>query len=128
MPLQTDCHPACEHLFSSSPFLGTRTACSSSAGGTFTITVDLARGLDEDHSYCPSSEEYERYQKLEDLTEQIRQKCTDETPIRLPNSSHNNEPSPPRIWRRTTWTNPCSSLPKVAFVFFFFQYLMVAVE
>ena len=36
------------------------------------------------------------------LTGQIRQKCTDETPIRLPNSSHNYEPSPPRIWRRTT--------------------------
>ena len=40
--------------------------------------------------------------KLVNLTEQIRQKCTDETPIRLPNRCHNNEPSPPRIWRRTT--------------------------
>ena len=29
--------------------------------------------------------------KLVYLTEQIRQKCTDETPIRLPNSSHNYE-------------------------------------
>ena len=57
---------------------------------------------------------------------QIGQKCTDETPIRLSNSSHNYEPSPPRIWRRTTWTHPFSTVPKVAFVFF--QYLMVAVE
>ena len=30
-------------------------------------------------------------------TEQIGQECTDETPIRLPNRSHINEPSPPRI-------------------------------
>ena len=52
--------------------------------------------------------------KLAYVTEQIGQECTDETPIRLPNSSHNNEPSPPRIWRRTTRTNPFSSIPKVA--------------
>ena len=60
------------------------------------ITMDkLAQ---EDHSYCPSYEENERYRK--NWTEQIRQKCTDETPIRLPNSSHNYEPSPPKIRRR----------------------------
>ena len=47
--------------------------------------------------------EYERYRKnWYYLPDQIGQKCTDETPIRLPNSSHNYEPSPPRIWRRTT--------------------------
>ena len=74
------------------------------------------------------SEEYERNEKKPVyLTEQIRQKCTNETPIILPNSSHNYEPSPPRIWRRTTWTNPFSSLPKVTVVFFFFHCLMVAV-
>ena len=83
----------------------------------------------EDHSYCPSSEEYERYRKkLVYLGEQIGQECTEETPIRLPNSSHNDEPSPPRIWRRTTRTNTFSSIAKVAFFFFFFQYFMVAVE
>ena len=65
-------------------------------------------------------------EKLVYLTEQIRKKCTDETPIRLPNSSDNYEPSPPRTWRGTTWTNPFSSIPKVAFVFF--QYFMVTVE
>ena len=40
-------------------------------------------------------------EKLAYFTEQIRQICTDEIPIRLPNSSHNYEPSPPRICRRT---------------------------
>ena len=55
--------------------------------------------------------------KLVSHTEQIGQECTDETPINLPNSSHINEPSPPRIWTRTTRTNPFSSMPKVAFVF-----------
>ena len=39
MRLQTDCHPACTRFFTCSPVLGTRTVCSSSAGGTFTITV-----------------------------------------------------------------------------------------
>ena len=81
----------------------------------------------EDHSYRLSYQEYERYQKtLVSHTEQIGQKCTDETPIRLPNRSHINEPSPPRIRRRTTRTNPFSSVPKVASVFFF-QFFMVGV-
>ena len=59
-------------------------------------------------------------------TEQIGQECTDETPITLPNSSHINEPSPPRIRRRTTGTHPFSTIPKVASVFFF-QFFMAAV-
>ena len=59
-------------------------------------------------------------------TEQIGQECTDETSIRLPNRSHINEPSPPRIRRRTCRTNPFSTVPKVAPVFF--QFFMVAVE
>ena len=53
-------------------------------------------------------------------TEQIGQECTDDTSIRLPNRSHNNEPSPPRIRRRTSRTNPFSTIPKVAPVFFQF--------
>ena len=65
-------------------------------------------------------------EKLVYLIEQIGQECTDETPIRLPTSSHIHEPSPPRIWRRTTRTNFPLSIPKVAFVFF--PFLMVAVE
>ena len=47
----------------------------------------------ENHSYCPSSEEYERYKKNWYISEQIRQKCTDETPIRLPRSSYKYAPS-----------------------------------
>ena len=48
----------------------------------------------EDHSSCPSSEDGQEIKKKKVyLTEQIRQKCTDETPIRLPRSSHNYEPS-----------------------------------
>ena len=61
-------------------------------------------------------------------TEQIRKKCTNETPIRFPRSTHKNAPSPPWIWRRATWTNSFLSIPKVAFVVFFIQYLMLAVE
>ena len=59
-------------------------------------------------------------------TEQIGKKCTNETRIRLPRSTEKHAPSPPWIWRRATWTNPFSSIPKVAFVFFF-QYFVVAV-
>ena len=95
-------------------------------GWTEEKCIAMDKLAQEDHSYCPSSEEYERYRKtgISHWTNQAE--CTDETPIRLPNNSHNYDPSP-RIWRRTTWTNPFSSIPKVAFVFFF-QYLLVAVE
>ena len=79
----------------------------------------------EDHSYRLSYEEYERYQKhWYSHTEHIGQGCTDETPIRLPNSSHINEPSSPRIRRRTTRTHLFSTVPKVVAVFFF-QFFMV---
>ena len=65
--------------------------------------IKMDKLAQEDHSYCPSSEEYERYRKngFFSLNKSGR-KCTHETPIRLPNSSHNYESSPPRIWRRTT--------------------------
>ena len=50
-------------------------------GWTEENCIDLDKLAQEDHSYCPSSEECERYKnKLVFLTEQIRQKCTDETP------------------------------------------------
>ena len=68
----------------------------------------------------------EMWEKLVYHTEQIRQKCTDEAPIRLPRSTDRYAPSPPWIWKRATWTNSSLSIPKVAFVFF--QFLMVAVE
>ena len=59
--------------------------------------------------------------------EQIRKKCTNETPIRLPRSTYLYAPSSPWIWRRATWTNSFSSIQKVAFVVFFIQFLMVSV-
>ena len=61
-------------------------------------------------------------------TEQIRKKCTNETPIRLPRFTCKYAPSPPWIWRRATWTSSPLSISKVAFVVFFIQYLMVSVE
>ena len=72
-------------------------------GWTEEKCIAMDKLAQENHSYCPSSEEYERKRKNWYITlNKIRQKCTDETPIRLPRSSHNYEPSPPRIWRRTT--------------------------
>ena len=65
--------------------------------------------------------------KLVFYHEQIRKKCTNETPIRLPRSTYKDAPSSPWIWRRATWTNSFSSIQKVAFVVFFIQYLMVSV-
>ena len=59
-----------------------------------TQCIEMDKLAQEDHSHCPSSEDYERYRKkLVYLAEQIGQECTDETPIRLPISSHNNEPT-----------------------------------
>ena len=84
-------------------------------GWTEEKCIEMDKLAQENHSYCPSSEEFrEIEEKLVYFTEQIRQKCTDEPPIRLPNSSHNHEPPPPWIWRRATWTNSSLSIPKVA--------------
>ena len=52
--------------------------------------------------------------KLVNLTEQIRQKCTDETPIRLPNSSHNYESGEERpesipLYQNQRWHSSSSS-------------------
>ena len=57
--------------------------------------IEMDKLAQEDHSYCPSSEEFVRYKKMVYLTEQIRRKCTDETPIRLPRSTYKCAPSPP---------------------------------
>ena len=93
-------------------------------GWTEEKCIAMDKLAQEDHSYRLSYEEYERYQKtLVSHTEQIGQECTDETSIRLSNSSHNHEPSPPRIRRRPSTTNPFSTVPKVAPVFF--QFFMV---
>ena len=70
-------------------------------GWTEEKCIEMDKLALEDHSYRLSCEEYERYQRVSH-TEQIGQTCTDETPIRLPNRSHINEPSPPRISRRSS--------------------------
>ena len=54
---------------------------------------------------------------------QIGQECTDATSIRLPSRSHNHEPSPPRITRRTCRTYSFSTTSKMAL--FFIKCLMV---
>ena len=60
----------------------------------------------KDFTYRPSTEEFERYiRKLVFLAEHIWQKCTDETPIRLPRSINKYAPSSPWVWRRATWTD-----------------------
>ena len=83
----------------------------------------------ENHSYCPSFEEYERDKKNWYISLKNQAEITDETPIRLPNSSHNCEPSPPRIWRWMTLNQPFIINTNLAFVvFFYFHLFMVAVE
>ena len=65
-------------------------------GWTEEKCIEMDKLAQENHSYCPSSEEFERdIEKLVFHTEQIRQKCTDETPIRLPRSTYKYAPSPP---------------------------------
>ena len=88
-------------------------------GWTEEKCIAMDKLAQEDHSYCLSSEEFERYRKNWKIS-------LNKSGKNAPMSSHNNEPSPPRVRRRTTRTNPFSSIPKVASVFFF-QFFMVAV-
>ena len=84
--------------------------------------------LAQEHNSCwPSSEEFERCRKK--LTSHCtnRARMHDETPIRLPNSSHCKKPSPPRIWEKNDLNQFLFINTKVAFVVFF-QYFMVAAE
>ena len=47
-------------------------------------------------SYCPLHEEFDRYRKNWKITlNKSEKKCTNETPIRLPRSTHKYAPSPP---------------------------------
>ena len=62
----------------------------------------------------------ERYRKLVYLTEQIGQGCTDQTS----EQQSQQWTASPRIWRRTTCTNSFSSIPKMAFVFFFWLFIV----
>ena len=68
-------------------------------GWTEETCIAMDKLAQESHSYCPLSDG-----KLVYHTEQIRKKCTNETPIRLPRSTYKYAPSPPWIWRRATWT------------------------
>ena len=60
---------------------------------------DGQSGTGKNESYSTSSEKHDKGKKNWYIS-------LNGTPIRLPRSSHNDEPSPPRIWRRATWTNP----------------------
>ena len=71
---------------------------------------------------------WEVYEKRVYLTEHIWQKCTDETPIRLPRSINKYAPSSPWVWRRATCTDSFLPVSEMAFVVFFIQYIIVAVE
>ena len=61
--------------------------------------------------------------KLVSHNKQIGQECTDATSIRLQSRSHNHEPPPPRIRRRTCRTYSFSTVSKVAP--FFLKFFMV---
>ena len=82
----------------------------------------------KDFTYRPSTEEFEILEKLVYLSEHIWQKCTDEIPIRLQRSSNKDAPSSPWVWRRATCTDSFLPVSEMAFVVFFIQYIMVAVE
>ena len=71
-------------------------------GWTEETCIAMDNLAQEDHSYCPLPEEFDRYRKNLYITQHIRKKCTHETPIRLPRSTYKYAPSPPWIWRRAT--------------------------
>ena len=75
----------------------------SKIGCTEEKCIAMDKLAQEDHSYHLPREEYLRYQKHWYLT---FNKSGKNAPMKLRSdfreSSHNNEPSPPRIWRRTT--------------------------
>ena len=86
--------------------------------------IEMDKLAQECHSYRLSREENLRHQKtLVSHATQIGQECIDATSIRLPSRSHNNEPPPPRIRRRTCRTYSFSTVPKMAP--FFLKFSMV---
>ena len=93
-------------------------------GWTEEKCIEMVKLAQEDQSYRLSREEYLRYQKtLASHMKQIGQECTDATSIRLPSRSHNQEPPPPRIRRRTCRTCYFSTVSKIAP--FFLKFFMV---
>ena len=74
-------------------------------GWTEQKCIEMDKLAQEDHSYRLSRDEFQRYQKtVVPHIKQIGQESTDATSIRLPSCSHNQEPSPSRIRRRTCRT------------------------
>ena len=101
----------------------------SKIGWTEEKCIEMDKLAQEDHSYCPLPEEFNRYWKIwyislsksgrnapMKLRSDFREALTDMH--RLHRESGEERPEP----------IPFSSIPKVAFVVFFIQYLMVAVE
>ena len=64
-------------------------------GWTEETCIAMDKLAQENHSYGPLLEEFERYRKMVYHFEQTRKKCTNETPIRLPRSTYKYAPSPP---------------------------------
>ena len=94
-------------------------------GWTEEKCIAMDKMAQENHSYNLSSEEYSRYHKHWYLT---LHNSVKNAPMRLRSDFRTavtimNRP-PPRIRRRTCRTNSFSTVPKVAFVFFF-QFFMV---
>ena len=73
------------------------------AGRTEEKCIEMDELAQQDFTYRPINwRVWEILEKLVYLSEDIWQKCTDETPIRLPRSSNKDAPSSPWVWRRAT--------------------------
>ena len=97
-------------------------------GWTEEKCIAMDKLAQEDHSYCPSSEEYERYRKNWYIS---LNKSGKNAPMRLRSDFRTAVTTMNRLHRESGEERPepipFHQLPKVAFVFFF-QYFMVAVE
>ena len=66
--------------------------------------------------------------ELVDLSQNIWQKWTDETPVRLQRSVNQITPSSPRAWKRATRTDSLLAISEMTSVVFFIQHILVVVE
>ena len=93
-------------------------------GWTEEKCIAMDKLAQEDHSYRLSREEYLRYQKHWCLAlGGSGEGAPSGTSIRLQSRSHNNEPPPPRVRRRTCRTYSFSTVSKVAP--FFLKFFLV---
>ena len=90
--------------------------------------IEMDELAQKDFTYRPSTEEFEMQEKLVHLSQHIWTKCTDETPIRFQRSINKDAPASPLVWRRAICTDSFLPVSEMAFVVFFIQYIMVAVE